>query len=151
MSAGRKKVALVSSIGGHLAELLELVPVLDTIPADPIWILNDDSPVLAPDIPAWLITHAERDLHVFTNVLELAAIFARERPDAMLSLGAGPAVPAALIARLAGIPILYIEPSSAVSTPTLTGRIMRWLARERWAQWPEVAKKLRARFDGALL
>lgn len=145
------KVALVSSIGGHLAELLELVPVLDELGAEIVWILNDESPVLPPDVPAWIVQHAERDRRVFTNVFEFAAIFARERPDAMLSLGAGPAVPAALIARLAGIPVFYVEPSSAVTAPTLTGRIMRWLTRERWAQWPEVAKKLRARFVGGLL
>jgi len=145
------KVALVSSIGGHLAELLELVPMLDALGAEHVWILNDESPVLPASVPAWIVAHAERDRRVFTNVLEFAAIFARERPDAMLSLGAGPAVPAALIAMLAGIPIFYIEPSSAVTRPTLTGRMMRWLTRERWAQWPEVARQLRARFVGGLL
>ncbi|MFO0745646.1 MAG: hypothetical protein U1F43_08230 [Myxococcota bacterium] len=145
------KVALVSSIGGHLAELLELVPVLEELGAEPVWIQNDDSPVLPADVPAWIVQHAERDRRVFSNVLEFAAIFARERPDAMLSLGAGPAVPAALIARLAGIPVFYVEPSSAVTEPTLTGRLMRWLTGERWAQWPEVARKLRARFVGGLL
>ncbi|MCC6622467.1 MAG: hypothetical protein IT385_14480 [Deltaproteobacteria bacterium] len=145
------RVALVSSIGGHLAELLELLPALRAAGAEPIWILNDDSPVLPREVPAWLVAHAERDLRVVKNLVEFAAIFARERPDAMLSLGAGPAVPAAIIARLAGIPVLYVEPSSAVTAPTLTGRLMRWLATDRWAQWPAVAKKLRARLDGALL
>jgi len=145
------KVALVSSIGGHLAELLELVPALEAVGAEPVWVLNDDSPVLPVGVPAWIVAHAERDRRVFTNVIEFAAIFARERPDAMVSMGAGPAVPAALVARLAGIAVLYVEPSSAVRAPTLTGRLMRWLTRERWAQWPEVARVLRARFEGGLL
>lgn len=148
---GHLKVALVSSIGGHLTELLELMPVLDALAAERVWILNDDSPVLPAETPAWIIAHAERDLRVVTNVFEVAAIFARERPDAMLSLGAGPAIPAAIVARLAGIPVFYVEPSSAVSRPTLTGRLMRWLTGERWAQWPDVARQLRARFAGGLL
>ena len=146
---GEMKVLLVSSIGGHLAELLELVPALGD--AERVWVLNDPSPVLPVEARAYIIAHAERDWRVLWNVAELAAIFARERPDVVLSMGAGPAVPAALVARAGGVPFLYIEPSSAVRVPTLTGRLMRWLTPYRWAQWPELAQKIRARYVGGIL
>jgi len=144
------KIALVSSIGGHLSELLELLPALDG--HELCWITNDPSPVLPPEIRPILVAHAERDWRVLWNVVEFAAILGRERPDLVLSMGAGPAVPAALICRLAGVPFLYIEPSSAVTDPTVTGRLMQRLATERWVQWPGLRERLRqSRYVGGLL
>jgi beta-1,4-N-acetylglucosaminyltransferase len=144
------KLAIVSSIGGHLAELLELLPALEG--HELVWITNDPSPLLPPEISPHLVVHAERDLGVLWNLAEFAAIFARERPDAMLSMGAGPAVPAAIVARLAGIPVFYVEPSSAVTRPTLTGRLMRFLATDRWVQWESLRRHLAgSRFVGGLL
>lgn len=134
------KIALVSSVGGHLAELLELAEGLTG--HELVWILNDRSPVLPEGLRAYQISHAERDWRVAWNVVELAAIFARERPDAMLSCGAGPAIPAGVIARLAGIPYVHVEPSSAVSALTLTGRLARWLTPRVYVQW----ESLRERF-----
>jgi beta-1,4-N-acetylglucosaminyltransferase len=144
------KIALVSSIGGHLSELLELTPALAG--HDLLWVTNDPSPLLPPGVRPILVAHAERDWKVLWNLAEFAAIFARERPDLLLSMGAGPAVPAALIARLAGVPVLYLEPSSAVHAPTLTGRLMRHLATTRWVQWPTLLRHLPgSRYVGGLL
>lgn len=144
------KIALVSSIGGHLSELLELLPAFEG--HEVLWITNDPSPVLPPEIRPILVAHAERDWRVLWNVVEFAAILGREKPDVLVSMGAGPAVPAAALAKLAGVPVLYVEPSSAVRAPTLTGRLMRWLATERWVQWPGMVKVLPgSRFVGGLL
>jgi beta-1,4-N-acetylglucosaminyltransferase len=144
------KIALVSSIGGHLSELLELLPALEGHQL--VWITNDPSPLLPPEVRPHLVVHAERDWRVFWNFIEFAAILGRERPDLLLSMGAGPAVPAALLARLAGIPVLYLEPSSAVTAPTLTGRLMRHLATHRWVQWESLLRHLPgSRFVGGLL
>ena len=146
----RLRIALVSSVGGHLAELLELEPALAE--HELVWILNDASPVLPAGREYYRVTHAERDWRVAWNVVELGRIFLATRPDAMLSMGAGPAVPAALVARALGIPILYIEPSSAVRRPTLTGRLMRWLTPRRYVQWPELLAALPgSRYAGGLL
>jgi UDP-N-acetylglucosamine:LPS N-acetylglucosamine transferase len=144
------KVALVSSVGGHLAELLALKDAFED--ADRIWILNDRSPVLPPGERAYVIAHAERDLRVLWNLVELAAILSRERPDVVLSTGAGPAVPAALVARLAGVPFVYVESIAAVSRLTLTGKLMRPLARSFYVQWEGLRRfARRARFAGGIL
>lgn len=144
------KVALVASIGGHLAELLELAEAFAG--HELVWILNDRSPVLPEGVRAYVISHAERDWRVAWNVVELAAILSRERPDLLVSTGAGPAVPAALLARLAGIPVLYVEGSWAVRELTLTGRLMRRLATRFYVQWESLRDKVpEARFAGGLL
>ena len=149
-SARVLRVALVSSVGGHLAELLELESAF--VGHACLWVLNDASPVLPPDREHVRVSHAERDWRVVWNLFEFAALFARERPDVMVSMGAGPAVPAAVVARLMGIPVIYIEPSSAVSAPTLTGRLMRLLTPRRYVQWPGLVQKLPgSRFVGGLL
>lgn len=140
------KIAVVSSVGGHLTEIVDLAGALGDHAL--VWILNDKSPVLPDGLRAWRVTHAERDWRVLWNVLELAAVLARERPDIVISTGASPAVCAALVTRLAGVPFIYIEGCWAVTRPTLTGRIMRWLTPHRFARWPAVAKALRARYAG---
>ncbi|MCL2448476.1 MAG: hypothetical protein FWD17_05975 [Polyangiaceae bacterium] len=145
----RKRIAIVSSVGGHLTEIVDLRGAFGE--HDIIWILNDESPVLPADVSSFRITHAERDWRVLWNVVEIAAVLARERPDVVVSAGASPAVCAALVARLAGIPFVYFEPWSAVTHPTLTGRLMRWLTPYRFARWPDVARRLRAKHIGGSL
>jgi beta-1,4-N-acetylglucosaminyltransferase len=127
------KVALVSSIGGHLTDLVALRDAFAD--AERVWILNDRSPVLPKDERAYVVSHAERDLRVIWNLFEFAAILSHEKPDVIVSAGAGPAVPAALIARLTGVPFVYLECSCAVTKLTVTGRLMRPLARKFYVQW----------------
>jgi UDP-N-acetylglucosamine:LPS N-acetylglucosamine transferase len=134
------KIAFISSVGGHLTDLLALSEAW--APHERVWILNDRSPVLPESEAAYVISHAERDWRVLWNVFELAALLSRLRPDVVVSMGAGPAVPGALVARLAGIPVIYVEPASAVTEPTLTGRMMRRLASRFYVQWPELRDKL---------
>ena len=144
------KIALVSSVGGHLSELCELASALGE--HELVWIVNDESPVLPPGVHAYRVAHAERDWRVAWNLVEFAAIFARERPQAMLSTGAGPAIPAGLIARLAGIPYVHVEPSSAVTELTLTGRLARWITPEVYVQWESLrARAPWAKYAGGLL
>jgi len=144
------RLALVSSVGGHLTELLQLCRAFEGW--DRFWVVNDYSPVLPKGERTYRISHGERDWRVLWNVAEVAAIFADEKPDLMMSTGAGPAVSAALVARAAGIPVIYVEPSSAVTRLTLTGRLMRPLANRFYVQWPtmlEVAEW--AKYEGGIL
>lgn len=70
----------------------------------------------------------------------------------MLSTGAGPAVPAALVAKAGGIPVIYVEPSSAVTNLTLTGRLIRPFASRFYVQWAELRRRAPwARYEGGLL
>lgn len=117
-----------------------------------IWIVNDLSPVLPEGARAYRVSHAERDVRVLWNLVEFAAILSREQPNVLLSTGAGPAVPAALVAKLAGIPVIYVEASCAVTELTVTGRLMRHLADSFFVQWQPVSQKAPwARFVGGLL
>jgi UDP-N-acetylglucosamine:LPS N-acetylglucosamine transferase len=128
----RLKVCVVSSVGGHLREILQLTEQL--APYDCFAILNDTSPVPLP-WRSYRIAHAERDLRVLWNFAELLPIFLRERPDVVLSAGAGPMVPAAILGKALGMRIIFIETFGAVERPTLTGRILYRLADHFLYQW----------------
>jgi len=146
-----RKVMLVSSPGGHLADLMVLA---EAFPADwrRVWVLNDDSPLLPPGEPRHLVTHAERDWRQLVNLVECVRLVARERPDAILTCGASPAVPAALAGKLFGVPTVYVEPVSSVTRLSLTGRLMARLADAFFVQWDELASvNPRARCVGPLL
>lgn len=133
------KVLIVSSVGGHLTEVMRLAPVLAG--HEVTLVVNDESAAI-PDYPfarVYSVVHAERDLRVAQNFVEAAAILEREEPDVLLSAGAGPAVPFAVMARLfSRCRVVYLESAAAVTSPTLTGRLMYRLAHDFFYQWPSL-------------
>lgn len=146
------KICLVSSCGGHLTELRSLLSALAG--HEYFYVLNDH--VLLPEDMEGrtdFISHSERDLKFFLNLIEAARILWRERPQVILSTGAGPAVPFALIGRfLFGCKIVYVETITCVEKPSLTGRIMYRLAHDFYYQWTTLARYFpKGRYRGALI
>ncbi len=133
------KICIVSSCGGHLTEVRCLKPVYDNY--DHFYVLNDNA-ILPEDMKGktYFITHSERDLKFFVNLWEAFKIIRRERPDVILSTGAGPVVPFAILARLLSRTlVIYIEPMTQVVSSSLTGRIMHHLAHRFFYQWESLA------------
>lgn len=134
------KICIVSSCGGHLTEVRRLRRAFELYPH--FYVLNDQA--LLPDDmrdKTYFITHSERDWKFLLNLWEAFRILARERPTVILSTGAGPVVPFALVGRLVfGCTVIFIETFTAVSRPTLTGRIMYRLAHRFFYQWPQLAR-----------
>lgn len=117
------RILAVSSVGGHLTELLVALEEVGT--ASVTLVVNDrcDLPDRAFE-RVYRISHAERDWRVLANFRECAAILLAESPDVILSAGAGPAVPMFVLARLLGIPTVFIETAASVSRLSLTGRLL---------------------------
>ena len=101
----------------------------------------------------WFITHSERDWKLLLNLWEAWRILRQERPTVILSTGAGPAVPFALVGRLLfGVHVIYVETITRISRPSLTGRFMYWLAHEFFYQHRSLAKYFpRGRYGGSLV
>lgn len=134
------KIGIVSSCGGHLTEIRSLEAAYGSY--EHFYVLNDQ--VLLPadmEGKTYFITHSERDWKVLLNLWEAFRILHRERPAVLISTGAGPAVPFALVGRLLfGCRIVFIETITRVTAPSLTGRIMYWLAHDFFYQWPSLAR-----------
>jgi beta-1,4-N-acetylglucosaminyltransferase len=145
------KLCLVSSCGGHLSELRALKPAYDRYPH---FYVLDDRIGLPKDMEqrTFFITHAERTWRLFVNLWEAWIILRRERPDLILSTGAGVVVPFGLIGRLLGIPSVFVEVSTRVRRPSLSGRVMYRLASRLFYQWPELSRSYpKGTFGGLLL
>jgi len=131
------KVMLVCSAGGHLTQLLRLRPW---------WERHDRVWVTFPGPQADSLPNAARNLRL------AAGLVRRERPDVLVSDGAGVAFPFFLAARGYRVRTVYLEVYDRISRPTLTGRLCYPLAELFLVQWPEQAASYpRGQVIGALL
>lgn len=74
------------------------------------------------------------------------------RPDAILSTGAGLAVPFFVVGKLLRRRLVYVESVTRIETISLSGRLVYPLADRFFVQWPQAAERLRrARCEGAVL
>lgn len=146
------KVCIVSSCGGHLTEVRQLQPAYEAF--EHFYVLNDRI-ILPRDMEGrtYFIAHSERDWRFFVNLWEAWRILRRERPQVILSTGAGPVVPFAIVGRLFfGTRVIFVETMTRVRAPSLTGRIMYRLADHFYYQWESLRSYFpRGEYCGLLL
>jgi UDP-N-acetylglucosamine:LPS N-acetylglucosamine transferase len=133
------KVLFVCSAGGHLSQLLQLRPWWTN--HERRWVTFDSSDARSKLegedlIPAYYpttrnILNAARNLGLANRVL------GGWKPDVVISNGAGVAVPFFALAKMRGIPTVYLEVYDRIDSRTLTGRLVRPLTGKFCVQWPE--------------
>jgi UDP-N-acetylglucosamine:LPS N-acetylglucosamine transferase len=144
------KICIVSSCGGHLTEVRLLKPIYEKF--DHFYVLNEKI-----DLPGDMvgkthfIRHSERDWLFIMNLWEAYMIFRKERPNLVISTGAGPAVPFCIIGKVFRIRSIFIETSAQVMTPSLTGRILYYMADEFYYQWENLRNYYPKGIFGGLL
>jgi beta-1,4-N-acetylglucosaminyltransferase len=145
-------VLLVASNGGHLLQLLQLA---DAWPAERRRWVTFDKPDARSLLAAEDVTYAHhptnRNLkNLIRNALLAIRTIRRLRPAAVVTTGAGVAVPFCYAARLLGARVVYIESFSRISEPSLTGRLVHPVAHRFFVQWPELQPRFRkAEYVGA--
>jgi UDP-N-acetylglucosamine:LPS N-acetylglucosamine transferase len=146
------KVCIVSSCGGHLTEVRTLLSKYQSF--DHFYVINYQIELPFDMINrTYFITHSERDWKFFLNLYQAFKILRFEKPSILLSAGAGPIVPFSLIAKLfKRTKIIYIETIASVDEPSLTGRLMYFLADYFFYQWPQLFKFFpKGKYGGLLL
>jgi beta-1,4-N-acetylglucosaminyltransferase len=122
------KLCILSSCGGHLTEVRELLPAYRDYPH--FYVL--DEPIPLPHDMAdrtYIIRRCQRNWSVLVNLYQAWRILRRERPDVILSTGAGVCVSFAVVGRLLyGVRLIFVETFTRVTYPSLTGRIMYRIA-----------------------
>lgn len=148
------KVMLVCSSGGHLAQLYRLRPW---------WERHERTWVTFSDAQAESLLRGEKVVAAFApttrNIpnalrnLRLAIRLVRgERPDVIVSDGAGVAFPFFLVSRAHRVRTVYLEVYDRISRPTMTGRLCYPLTELFLLQWPEQAASYpRGQLIGCLL
>jgi beta-1,4-N-acetylglucosaminyltransferase len=157
------KLLIVLGSGGHTKEMIRLVDLLGHQHEYCYLVSADDQlsvqKIRVPGVvyrvirPRWKDTSS---LVVVGRTLISAAqalvALLRTRPQAIVSTGPGPAVPASFVARLLGVKVIYIETGSRVFALSSSGRILYRFADLFFVQWPELlASYPRAIYAGRLL
>jgi len=134
------RVCIVCSSGGHLAQL----HCLDAWWAgqERFWVTFDkpDATSLLADERVYYGHHpTNRNLkNLLKNSLLAVKILARERPDILVSNGAGIAVPFFWIGKLLfGCKTVYIEVYDRIDSPTLTAKLVHPVLDRMVIQWEE--------------
>lgn len=134
-----RRLLLVCSAGGHLAQLHRLEPYWSR--HERTWVtfdLADARSLLAGEHVVYAHHPTTRNLPNLLRNLRLAwQVLRRERPDVVISDGAGVALPFFLLARLLGVRTVYIEVYDRIDSRTLTGRLCAPLSDLFCLQWPE--------------
>jgi beta-1,4-N-acetylglucosaminyltransferase len=141
-SPNPREILLVASSGGHLLELLQLA---DMWPKEKRhWVSfkkSDAVSLLAAEKTTWAYHPTNRNVHNLIRNLWLALkLVRRRRLQAIVTTGAGVAVPFIVIGRLAGVNVIYIESMARITAPSLTGRLVYHLRPTFFIQWPELSE-----------
>lgn len=133
------RLLLVCSSGGHLAQLAALEPW--SREHERHWVCFDTPEaldLLRDEQVTWAYHPTTRNVVNLVRNLGLAwRVLRRERPDVVISTGAGVAVPFFVLARLLRISTTYLEVYDRIDTPTLTARLCRPFTDRMLVQWDE--------------
>lgn len=129
----------VCSSGGHLAQLLSLRPWWGE--RDRTWVTfatPDAVSLLDGERVFWAHRPTTRNVgNLLRNALLSVRVFRHARPGVVVSTGAGVAFPFFLLARVAGVPTVYIEVYDRIDSLTLTARLCRPFTSLFLVQWEE--------------
>jgi beta-1,4-N-acetylglucosaminyltransferase len=145
-------VLLVASNGGHLLQLLQLA---NAWPHERRRWVTFDKPDARSLLAAEEVTYAHYPTNrsvknLLRNTMLALRTIRRLRPAAVVTTGAGVAVPFCYAARLLGARVVYIESFSRISEPSLTARLVHPVAHRFFVQWPELEPRFRkAEYAGA--
>lgn len=137
-----RDVLLVASSGGHLLQILQLA---DLWPKERRhWVTFDKSDavsLLADEHITWAYHPTNRNVRNLIRNLWLAfRIVRRDEVQAIVTTGAGVAVPFVIVGRLLRVNVVYIESMARITSPSLTGRLVHPFADTFIVQWPELKR-----------
>ena len=133
------RVLLVCSDGGHLAQLHQLQPWWSQ--HQRTWLTfrkPHATSLLQGERVEWAHHPTTRNVpNLLRNLVLAWRVLRRERPDIVVSDGAGVAFPVFVLAWLRRIPCVYIEVYDRIDSRTMTGRLCRPFSSLFLVQWPE--------------
>lgn len=133
------KVMLIASTGGHLSQLVQLRPWWER--HERHWVTFDKGDArasLAGEKTTWAYHPTTRNLkNAIRNFFLAIKVLISDRPDLIVSTGAGLAVPFFLVARILRIRTAFIEVFDRIELPTLTAKMVYPITDLFAVQWPQ--------------
>jgi beta-1,4-N-acetylglucosaminyltransferase len=138
------KLLLIASSGGHIYEMFCLREFWET--KDRCWVSfpTPDAEYLLKDEPGvhWAAHPTVRNVpNLVRNMVLAVRVLRRERPAMILTTGSGVAAPFLWLAKVFGVPTVFIESITRVTEMSLTARITRPFTTKVLVQWPDLVSK----------
>ncbi|MGE8080467.1 PssD/Cps14F family polysaccharide biosynthesis glycosyltransferase [Peribacillus loiseleuriae] len=142
----RKRVLFISSLGGHLTQLLQLEPLFEHYEYHIITEKSVITKDLAKKYPISFLVYGARNYlfkYMFKfsfNTVKSFYYFWKLMPDVVVTTGAHTAVPMCYIAKLFGKKVVFIESFAKTTTPTISGRLIYPISDLFIVQWEGMKK-----------
>ena len=154
-----KKVMFISSMGGHLTELLQLKSLFKEYDYKIVTEKHKSTNYLKARYKSkvdYLLTgnkdHMLRYIFVIpVNIIKSFKIFLKFKPDVVVTTGAHTCVAMCYIAKLFRRKVIYIESFANIETKTLAGRLVYPISDVFIVQWKEMLKLYpKAKYEGRI-
>lgn len=136
------KILLVCSSGGHFTAMLQLRSFWET--HQHTWVTFKTKGVaesLQGEASYWAYGPTNRHLlNLLKNAFLALVVILKERPDMVISTGAGVAVPFLILGKFLGAQTLFIESITRTASLSLSARLVLPFARV-YVQWPQLQEK----------
>jgi len=131
------KVCIACSPGGHFAESLQVLPI---VKKHEVFYYTIDVPYIRQTLAKsknYLVSNPTRNpLKYFFIILSSLFVLLKEKPDVIITFGAGVTVPIALLGKLLfGSKLIYVECSAQVYKPAMSGKLIYPFADLFFVQW----------------
>ncbi|MEE9116501.1 MAG: PssD/Cps14F family polysaccharide biosynthesis glycosyltransferase [Thermoplasmata archaeon] len=135
------KVCLISTTGGHLVQILMLKEVYQDLDHYFVTVKNDFSEKVMESEKSYYITQILRDPgKLLVNALEGFRILKKERPDVIITTGAGDVLPTCILGKIMGSKVVFLETFARVRKPSLVGRFLVPFADKVLVQWQSMTE-----------
>ena len=142
----KKRVMFISSVGGHLTQMLELKKIFNKYDYVLVTDKTDVSLPLKEKYNMNFLIYGSRQ-YKFTypfifiyNCFKSLYLFIKYRPKVIVTTGTHTAVPMCYISKIFRRKIIYIETFANSETKTLAGKIVYPIADVFIVQWEEMLK-----------
>lgn len=133
------RLLLVCNPGGHFSTMMGLKKFWSNYHHEWVTYPKFDTELLRDqEVVYWVTMQEARMLgRALVNFIKAFFIFAKSRPDVVISTGASLAVPFIIAAKILGIKTTYIESISRSEKLSLSGRLIYRIVDEFYVQWPD--------------
>lgn len=136
------KILFAASSGGHLEQLLMLKPLMEKY--DSVLVTEKTEYSMGDmDVKTYYLKQINRKESGFlpkliVNFWKSICIIFKERPKLMITTGVLAVIPLAVLIKLFGGKLIYIESFAKVSSKNLTGNLLYRFADQFYVQWEEM-------------
>lgn len=138
------KIIFAASSGGHLEQLLMLKPLMEKY--DSVFVTEKTEYEMGKTgVKTYYLSQINRKELLFLpkligNAFRSLGIVIKERPKVMITTGVLAIIPMALLVKLFGGKLIYLESFAKVTSKTLSGKLLYRFADQFYVQWEEMLK-----------